>query len=136
MATESPLLRDGAQCVAAANYYNPSSALAGPNGSGQYLFVTVSAARTVAVQTSQGGAVYGILQNTPPQGQAADVGIVGISKLVAGAAVSAGAQLMSDTSGRGITQTGSNVIGATALEAATAAGQLITVAIVPAMNQT
>lgn len=136
MATESPLMHDGAQCVAAANYYNPSSALDGPNGSGQFLFVTISAARTVAIQTSQGGAVYGILQNTPALGQAADVGIAGISKLVAGAAFSAGANLMSDTNGRGIAQTSTNVIGAVALEAATAAGQVITVAVIPAMNQT
>ena len=100
MATEGPLIHDGAQCTAAANYYNPSSALDGPNGSGQFLFVYVSAARVVTVQTSSGGAVYGILQNTPASGQAADVGIMGISKVVAGAAITAGANLMCDTAGR------------------------------------
>lgn len=136
MATEGPLIHDGAQCTAAANYYNPSSALDGPNGSGQFLFVYVSAARVVTVQTSSGGAVYGILQNTPASGQAADVGIMGISKVVAGAAITAGANLMCDTAGRAIAQTSTNIIAAVALEAATAANQIITVAIIPAMNQT
>ncbi len=136
MATEGPLIHDGAQCTAAANYYNPSSALDGPNGSGQFLFVYVSAARVVTVQTSSGGAVYGILQNTPASGQAADVGIMGISKVVAGAAITAGANLMCDTAGRAVAQTSTNIIAAVALEAATAAGQIITVAIIPAMNQT
>lgn len=136
MATEGPLIHDGAQCTAAANYYNPSSALDGPNGSGQFLFVYVSAARVVTVQTSSGGAVYGILQNTPASGQAADVGIMGISKVVAGAAITAGANLMCDTAGRAVAQTSTNIIAAVALEAATAANQIITVAIIPAMNQT
>ena len=136
MATEGPLIHDGAQCTAAANYYNPSSALDGPNGSGQFLFVYVSAARVVTVHTSSGGAVYGILQNTPASGQAADVGIMGISKVVAGAAITAGANLMCDTAGRAVAQTSTNIIAAVALEAATAAGQIITVAIIPAMNQT
>ena len=136
MATEGPLIHDGAQCTAAANYYNPSSALDGPTGSGQFLFVYVSAARVVTVQTSSGGAVYGILQNTPASGQAADVGIMGISKVVAGAAITAGANLMCDTAGRAVAQTSTNIIAAVALEAATAAGQIITVAIIPAMNQT
>jgi predicted RecA/RadA family phage recombinase len=134
MATEAPLIHDGSQCTAAANYYNPSSALDGPGGSGQFLCVYISAARTVTVQTSQGGAVYGILQNTPPQGAAADVGILGVSKAVAGAAISAGANLMCDGNGRVITQTGSNVIVGVALEAASAANQIITIALVPTAN--
>ncbi len=69
MATEAPLMRDGAQCVAAANYYNPASALPGPNGSGQFLAVYVSAARTVSILATQGANVYGILQNTPVRGR-------------------------------------------------------------------
>jgi hypothetical protein len=136
MATEGPLIHDGSQCTAAANYYNPASALDGPNGSGQFLCVYISAARVVTVQTSSGGAVYGILQNTPASGQAADVGIMGVTKAVAGASFSAGANLMCDTAGRLITQTSTNIIVATAIEAATAANQVVTVAVVPAMNQT
>jgi len=103
MATDSPLIHDGSQMVAAANYYNPASALAGPGGSGQFLGVNISASRTVAVQTTVGGQIYGVMQNTPPSGIAADVGIAGITKMVAGASITAGAELMVDASGRFIT---------------------------------
>lgn len=129
MATESPLIHDGAQCVAAANYFNPATPLSGPNGSGQFLGVYISAARTVAVDATGGVAIYGILQNTPSLGQAADVGILGISKAVAGAALTFNDPLMTDTSGRVITATSTNHRFATALESATAAGQIITVMI-------
>jgi hypothetical protein len=130
MATEAPLIKDGAQCTAAANYYNPASALDGPGGSGQFLCVNISAARTVAVQTSAGGDVYGILQNTPAAGQAADVGLLGVSKAVAGAAISAGVLLQCDTNGRVVTYTSGAVVGR-AIEAATAANQIITIALLP-----
>jgi hypothetical protein len=129
MATEGPLLHDGSQCTAAANYYNPASALDGPGGSGQFLCVYISAARVVTLQTSSGGDVYGILQNTPVQGGPADVGIFGPSKAVAGAAISAGALVQSDTAGRVITQTGSGIVIGRAIEAATAANQIIAIAI-------
>jgi hypothetical protein len=131
MATEAPLIKDGAQCTAAANYYNPASALDGPGGSGQFLCVYISAARVVTVQTSSGGDVYGILQNTPASGQAADVGLLGVSKAVAGAAISAGALLQSDANGRVITQTGSGAVVGRAIEAATAANQVITIELLP-----
>lgn len=130
MATEGPLLHDGSQCVAAANYFNPASALDGPLGSGQFLCMFISASRVVTLQTSAGGDVYGILQNTPPQGQPADVGILGPSKAVAGAAIAAGALLQSDNAGRVVTFTSGAVVGR-AIEAATAANQIITVALIP-----
>lgn len=103
MATDSPLVHDGAQCTAFANYYNPASALAGPGGSGQFLGVVLQASKVVQIQTTIGGIVYGVLQNTPPIGIAADVGIAGISKMVVGASVTFGAELMVDASGRFIT---------------------------------
>jgi hypothetical protein len=67
--------------------------LNGPNGSAQYfpVFLSTSVARTVVLGTTLLGAAgstveafYGILQNTPGPGQAADVGIFGISKAIAG----------------------------------------------------
>jgi hypothetical protein len=125
MTTEAPLQKDGAQCVAAANYWNPTTALFGPQGSGQFLAVFLSAARTVSLQTTQGALCYGILQNAPNTGQAADVAIGGITKVVVGAAVAAGAELMADTNGRAITQTSTNRKIGMALEAATAANQMI-----------
>lgn len=103
MALEAPLIHDGSQMTAAANYWNPASALAGPAGSGQFLGVVISASRVVSVQTTVGGQIYGVLQNTPIATDAADVGLIGISKMVAGASITAGAELMVDASGRFIT---------------------------------
>ena len=51
MATESPLIHDGGQCILgfdARNSTYSGSTLAGPSGSGQYLAVLMS---TVAVST-------------------------------------------------------------------------------------
>ena len=109
MSTESPLLHDGAQTVAAANYGN-GAGLAGSNtagttggasGSGQYLAVVLtSAGRTSAVASSIGSQIYGILQNKPAAGGVADVGIIGITKAVAGGTIAAGAALMTNASGQ------------------------------------
>jgi hypothetical protein len=133
MAGESPNLRYSG-CVAAANYWNPGTALYGPFGSAQYLAVFISAARTVTLQTTGGGPMFGILQNSPALGQAADVAIGGISKAVAGAAISFSGSpvpLMVDTHGRLIAWTagGGNTQVAEALEGCSAADSIITVRI-------
>ena len=131
MATESPMLCH-TQCTASANL-SPTASLAGWNGSGQYLCMMMSGARTVTVASANTSLVCGILQNDPLSGQAANVGFMGVSKAVAGAAITAGAQLMSDTSGRVITQTtaGTNPTMGQAIETAGAAGQIITILIYP-----
>lgn len=105
MATEGPLIHDGAQCTAFANYFNPAVPLAGPGGSGQFLVVGMQASRVVQINSNATTSPYGVLQNTPVAGDAADVGIMGISKFVAGASITAGAELMCDASGRVITWT-------------------------------
>ena len=125
MATESPLLHDGGQTTAAADL-----------SSSQFYAVKITAARSVNLANSGGEFIYGILQNKPTSGQAADVGILGVSKAVAGAAFSAGAALMTNTSAQLITATGTNHRIATAIEAATAAGQIITVALGPNSGDT
>lgn len=125
MATESPLCHHS-QCIAAANLSSTAS-LDGPNGSGQFLAVKVTASRQVNLANAGGEAIDGILQNDPALGQAADVGFSGVSKAVAGAAFVAGALLMTDTNGRLITATSTNDAVAKAIEAATAANQIVTV---------
>lgn len=98
MATEGPLTHDGSQCTAFANYYNPAVALLGVGGSGQFLAVSLQAARVLQIVTGPtAGPVYGILQNTPMATEAADVGIAGISKAVAGAVITFGQELMCGT---------------------------------------
>lgn len=99
MATETVLIHDGSQTTAAANYGN-SQSLDGNNGSGQFLAVYISASRVVTLVASQGIRIYGILQNKPALGAAADVGVLGVTKAVAGGTISAGVPLMTDSAGR------------------------------------
>lgn len=128
MATEGVQLHDGGNVVAAANYYNPGTPLSGPNGSGQFLAVKLSASadRTATLANTGGEVIYGILQNTPVLGDVADVCLAGITKAVGGAAITRGAQLMTDTSGRLITATSGNQVVGVALESCGAANNLFT----------
>ena len=141
MATESVLLHDGAQTVAAANYGNGAN-LAGSNtggttggatGSGQYLAVVLtSAGRTSAIASAIGAQIYGILQNKPALGGAADVGIYGISKAVAGGTIAAAAPLMTNASGQLVAWTAGSAYAQVgyAIEAAVS-GQVFTAYIGP-----
>lgn len=132
MAVESSLVKHSL-CTAAANY-SSTAALAGPNGAGQYLLVKYTgtgSAPTATVCSSNADSAVGVLQNDPASGAAADVAIGGVSKVVAGAAFSIGAALMSDTSGRAIAQTSTNPIIGYALGQATAANQIVPMQIAP-----
>lgn len=121
MALDTPMISDGCQTTAAADL-----------SAKQYYPVKLTAARSVNLATTGGEAIYGILQNKPKSGDAADICIFGVCKAIAGAAFSAGAALMTEaTNGRVITQTGTNVTVAIALEAATAANQIISVKVIP-----
>lgn len=126
MATEGVLIHDGAQCVAAADYSN-TAALLGQGGSAQFYAVYISAARTVAIGNATGKRCYGILQNKPKLGEAADVGVLGPTKMLANGTIAAGALVMSDSGGLIVTWAsgaGNTQLGI-ALEAAVA-GQVFT----------
>jgi hypothetical protein len=136
MATESPLIHDGSQCQAAANYWNPSTKLFGPGGSGQFLVVYINASRQVTIAAAATQVPYGILQNTPDIGQAADVGIIGVTKAVAGAAITVNAGvvgLMADSNGRLIPWVAgaANWLMGYAIEPAAAANAIFTMYVVP-----
>lgn len=128
MATEAPLLHH-TQCTAGVNM-SSTGGLSGFNGTGQFLVVSLTAARSVIIAALGTTLAVGIAQNDPTLGFVCDIGFLGVSKVQVGAAVSAGAQLMTDTdgSGRAITyvSAGGNYIWGIALEAATAANQVIT----------
>jgi hypothetical protein len=132
MATQGPMMRD-TQTVAAANYWNPTTLLYGPAGSGQFLCMVTSGNRVSSIQTAAGGRIDGILQNTPDINQACDICRNGVTKAVAGAAivVATEARLVCDTNGRVITwtATGNKQIVGVALENAGAAGDVIAVLI-------
>jgi hypothetical protein len=79
----------------------------------QFCFVAVNANGQLALP-SAGGDAEGILQDKPnAAGQAAEVGILGISKLVVGAGgVTAGDLLATDVNGKAVTAaTGNKILG-------------------------
>lgn len=116
MAIEQPVFNIGF-VEAAADY----------STTGQYLIVDVSADGVVTKAGTSGQAALGILQNKPKAGEASDVAVVGVSKLVAGTGnLAAGALFMAHTDGTGVTATGTGkyalgmvLIGADAGELAT-----------------
>lgn len=94
----------------------------------QWLFVKVSGAGTVTVCAASTDVPVGVLQNKPTSGQEAEIDMDGITKVVAGAAVSAGAEVMSDANGKAITAaTAGNRIAGVALSAAGGAGEIIAI---------
>ena len=94
----------------------------------QYRFVTLHTDGTLVIGGS-GGVLIGILQNTPATGEAARVRVLGTSKLVMSAACDELAQLKS-VAGAGVTVTAAkDWVGGIALEAATAANDIIEVLI-------
>lgn len=134
MATETPLIHDGAQTVAGQDFRNSTlsgSTRLGPSGSGQFLAVRLSTTvdRTVNLTTADGANPYGILQNKPSTGVAADVGIFGVTKAIGGSTlIVPGMDLMASSSGALIPfSAGANIVRcARALEAAPTFGQLFT----------
>lgn len=95
--------------------------------SSQYLFVALGSTG-IAVVSGSGGKAVGVLQDKPAAlGRAGCVQYDGVTKVKAGAVVAKGADIMSNTSGQAITCTTGLVSQGTALEAATAAGDLIAV---------
>jgi hypothetical protein len=112
-ATESPLLHDGSQNTLSTaspsfrNSTNTGVVLSGPQGSGQFLAVVQStgAARTLQLPSTvtQSYNCYGICQNKPAIGEAVDVGIFGISKMVAGSTtILAGTELGMSATAAGV----------------------------------
>lgn len=79
-----------------------------------------------AVLAGAGAKIVGVVQNAPVSGEAATVMVLGRSKGIAGAAVTAGAELEIDASGRFITLSTGTSVGF-ALESATQAGDIISV---------
>ena len=68
----------------------------------QYYLLKVAGDGTVNLQTSAGGSVLGILQNDPESGQVADVGVVGVSKVLAGGTLAADDPIQAHTDGTAI----------------------------------
>jgi hypothetical protein len=108
---------------------NPAMLAGADLSSSQFLGVTLSSGKAV-VQTSQGGAIIGVLQNNPKANLPCAIMFAGITKMVAGAALATpGTAVMVDTAGKAIAQTGSNVTIGRTLTAANS-GELVTVQLI------
>ena len=93
----------------------------------QYRFVKQTATGTVELCDSAGEIALGVLQNDPEATQAATVAVGGVVRVAAGAAVTIGAEVMTDATARAITATATNVALGEALSGAGAAGNIISV---------
>lgn len=96
----------------------------------QYYFVEETAAKTVNTTNAITDIALGVLQNKPTTGQAASVAVGGTTKVVAGAAIAAGAKVAPMASGKAQTAASTQFPRGIALEAATADGDLIEIALV------
>ena len=92
----------------------------------QYYFAALSSG--AAAVAGAGVDAIGILQNDADGAtKTSSVATAGISKMVAGAAITIDDEIMVKSDGTGITATSTNYIVAYALEAASAAGDIISV---------
>lgn len=112
-----------------------SAASSGSLTSSQFYFVKLAAQDVVALCTgsSQGSArAFGVLQNDPDSGQAAQVRKLGLTKLVAGGSIAVGDWIACSTGGTGLSAgtTGQFCV-AVANSASTAAGQIIEAFMLP-----
>lgn len=94
----------------------------------QYRFVKVTGLHQVGLCTAAADNAVGVLQNKPQvTGQAAQVGIFGVTNVMASAAITAGALVTADAEGRAVsTVTAADVMGV-ALGAASGANVLVPV---------
>lgn len=78
----------------------------------QYCFVAGTATDNTVNTAGAGVAAIGVLQDNPASGRAGAVMINGVSKIVAGGTVAAGAKVASDASGHAVTAaTGNYILG-------------------------
>jgi hypothetical protein len=79
----------------------------------QYCVVKISSSQIALDATAGGATAFGVLQNKPSAaGQAGEVAVGGVSKVIAGGTFSAGAKLTNDASGHVVTATtGDTILG-------------------------
>lgn len=76
----------------------------------QYKFMTLASDGQIDPTAAAGGKAIGVLQNKPnAAGKAATVTVFGVSKMVAGGNVSAGALIKSDANGNAVAATAATV---------------------------
>lgn len=98
----------------------------------QWTAMYLSAANTVQLATSTNSSLsVGILQNKPKSGEPAEIRDLGISKWIAGAAVTAGDPVTTNGSGRAIKVTSGGLVFGRAFDTVGADGDTLTVRLIP-----
>lgn len=121
MATSGVNLTDGGNLIAGADL-----------SAKQFYAVKANAtARTLVLANTGGESITGILQNAPVSGDPCEVTFDGLCKAAAGASFNPGTVLMTDNTGRLITQTSTNAKVAVAHTGAGAAGDIVLVRVLP-----
>lgn len=95
--------------------------MAASYAAGQYRATTLNSSGLGAVPAA-GAKIIGIVQNKPADADAGEIMTSGISKMEAGAAIAAGADVAVDSSGRGVTAVAGDEVIGQAMEAAGASG--------------
>jgi hypothetical protein len=109
--------------------FSPAILVAGADLSATpYRFIDIAAGK--AALAGAGGRVVGVLQNKPRLNEAVTLMHNGVSFVEAGAAVAQGDNVQSDATGRAITLA-AGIAQGVALEAASGAGIIISVLLVP-----
>ena len=111
MAWERPVL--DLPAIVAGQDFSATGGLSGPNGTGQFLFVKMSASDTVVVCNGHDDNAVGISLGNSKQGDALQVRSIGVSKVKVGAGnLKAGDEVGSDANGQAVkitpTATGAN----------------------------
>lgn len=103
--------------------------LTGANQAGnQYRAVVISGARQAGLSNANNGTVVGVLQNKPQAaGNAATIGIGGISKVAMATNISAGQAVFAAADGRGSNSNSSGLKLGEAVETSTVVGSLVPV---------
>lgn len=102
---------------------------ASPNGGKQYYFVKVTGVHQVGLADGDDTNIIGVLQNKPQgDGHAATVGLRGVSKVVAGKGITAGAAVYSTSGGKATdSASGGGSLCGYALTTVSSADQLVSV---------
>jgi hypothetical protein len=135
MATEAPLLHHS-QCTAGEDL-SATGSRNGFNGTGQFLVMAFTADRSVIRAAGPTTQPAGILQNDPISGFVADIGFLGVTKIISGTVTSivAGSGLIAEGSSGGrvvvMASAGTNIPVGYALETPSAINNVITCMVFP-----
>jgi len=99
--------------------------------SDQHIFVKAGATSPEVVAAAAGDPVLGVSQDTAKTGEGISVGMVGITQLTIGGAVTFGERLKADASGRAVRHLGLGAYGAIALQDGGSANEKIEALLVP-----